>query len=103
MDHSLKVHIEGSLEVGVHGLKNYPDGNFHQQEIVTLDAYAMMLEDVLMKVATDNSLAVKFIVSTSPFADLPYFNAAIVVTSLGIMEAKDIISGEFTPLIAYPE
>ena len=105
-DNPLKADIEGILEIGVRGLENYPDGNFHPAEIVTRAAYAMMLEDILIKVTGDNSLATKFIGSTSPFpdlrADLPYFNAIMVVTSRGIMEAKDMTSGEFAPLNAVP-
>jgi hypothetical protein len=101
-DHPLKVDIEGILEIGVRGLENYPDGNFHPGELVTRAAFAMMLEDILIKVTGDNSLATKFIGSISSFpdlkADLPYFNAIMVVTSRGIMEAKDMTSGEFAPL-----
>lgn len=100
--HPLRSDIEGILEIGVRGLENYPDGNFHPAEIVTRAAYAMMLEDVLIKVTGDNYLAKKFIGSTSPFPDvrpdLPYFNAVMVVTSRGIMEAKEMSSGEFAPL-----
>ncbi|MGV8056452.1 MAG: tetratricopeptide repeat protein [Smithellaceae bacterium] len=105
-DHPLKADIEGILEIGVRGLENYPDGNFHPADIVTRAAYAMMLEDILIKVTGDNALATKFIGSTSPFpdlrADLPYFNAIMVVTSRGIMEAKDMTSGEFAPLNPVP-
>jgi tetratricopeptide (TPR) repeat protein len=105
-NHPLKADIEGILELGVRGLENYPDGNFHPAEIVTRAAYAMMLEDILIKVTGDNSLATKFIGSTSPFpdlrADLPYFNAIMVVTSRGIMEARDMTSGEFAPLNPVP-
>ncbi len=105
-DHPLKADIEGILEIGVRGLENYPDGNFHPGEIVTRAAYAMMLEDILIKVSGDNALATKFIGSTSPFldlrADLPYFNAVMVVTTRGIMEAKDMTSGEFAPLNPVP-
>ncbi|MEN6374201.1 MAG: S-layer homology domain-containing protein [Smithella sp.] len=105
-NHPLRSDIEGILEIGVRGLENYPDGNFHPEEIVTRAAYAMMLEDVLIKVTGDNSLATKFIGSTSPFpdvrADLPYFNAIMVVTSRGIMEAKDMTTGEFAPLNSVP-
>ena len=105
-DHPLKADIEGMLELGVRGLENYPDGNFHPAEIVTRAAYAMMLEDILIKVTGDNALATKFIGTTSPFpdlrADLPYFNAVMVVTSRGIMEAKDMTSGEFAPLKPVP-
>lgn len=105
-NHPLKADIEGILEIGVRGLENYPDGNFHPAEIVTRAASAMMLEDILIKVTGDNSLATKFIGSTSPFpdlrADLPYFNAIMVVTSRGIMEAKDMTTGEFAPLNPVP-
>ena len=101
-DHPLRTDIEGILQLGVRGLENYPDGNFHPGELVTRAAYAMMLEDILIKVTGDNSLAIKFIGTTSPFpdlrADLPYFNAIMVVTSHGIMEAKDMTTGEFAPL-----
>ena len=60
----------------------------------------------MIKISGDNSLATKFIGSTSPFpdlrSDLPYFNAVMVVTSRGIMEAKDLSSGEFAPLGTVP-
>ena len=101
-DHPLRTDIEGILQLGVRGLENYPDGNFHPGELVTRAAYAMILEDILIKVTGNNSLATKFIGATSPFpdlrADLPYFNAIMVVTSHGIMEAKDMTTGEFAPL-----
>jgi tetratricopeptide (TPR) repeat protein len=101
-DQPLKKDIEGILEIGLHGLENYPDGNFRPEELVTRAAFATMLEDILIKVSGDNSLATKFIGLTSPFPDLkadsPYFNAIMVVTSHGIMEAKDMATGEFAPL-----
>jgi hypothetical protein len=101
-DHPLRTDIEGILQLGVSGLENYPDGNFHPAELVTRAAYAMMLLDILIKVTGDNSLATKFIGTTSPFpdlrSDLPYFNAIMAVTSRGIMEAKDMTTGEFAAL-----
>ena len=105
-NHPLKADIEGILELGVRGLENYPDGNFHPAEIVTRAFYAMMLEDILIKVTGDNALATKFIGTTSPFpdlrADLPYFNAVMVVTSRGIMETQNMASGEFAPMKPVP-
>ena len=104
--HPLKVDIEGILLVGVRGLENYPDGAFRPNDFVDRAAYAMMIEDILIKVTGDNTLATKFIGNTSPFpdlrADLPYFNAVMVVTSRGIMEAKDLTTGEFAPLSPVP-
>lgn len=104
--HPLKADIEGILQLEVRGLEAYPDGTFHPNDIVDRATYAMMIEDILIKVTGDNTLATKFIGSTSPFpdlrSDLPYFNSVMVVTSRGIMEAKDITTGEFAPLGAVP-
>lgn len=101
-DHTLKADIEGILAIGVRGMENYPDGAFHPDELITRASYAMMIEDILIKVTGENDLATKFIGSASPFpdlrSDLPYFNAVMVVTSRGIMQAKDFTSGEFVPL-----
>lgn len=105
-DHPLKADIEGILKIGVRGLENYPDGSFHPYDFVDRATYAMMIEDILIKVTGEGSLATKFIGSTSPFPDLrsdvPYFNAVMVVTSRGIMEAVDLTSGEFAPLSTVP-
>jgi len=101
-NHPLRVDIEGIIEIGLRGLEVYPDGNYYPNEFVTRAAYAMMLEDILIKVTGDNSLATRFIGTKSPFpdlrADLPYFNAVMVVTSRGIMRASDLTTGEFAPL-----
>jgi len=101
-DHPLKLDIEGLLQLGVRGLEVYPDGRFLPGEYVTRAAYAMMIEDILIKVTGDQSLATKYIGSASTFpdlrSDLPYFNAVMVVTSRGIMQAKSLSTGEFAPL-----
>jgi len=100
--HPLKTDIEDVLQLGVRGLENQPDGNFLPNEPVTRAAYAMMIEDILIKVTGDNSLATKYIGGPSTFpdlrSDLPYFNAVMVVTSRGIMQAKSLSTGEFAPL-----
>ena len=89
--------------MGVRGLEVFPDGAFHPNDLIDRASYAMMIEDILMKVSGDSTLATKFIGETaSSFpdlrTDLPYYNAVRVVTSRGIMEPKDLASGEFGPL-----
>lgn len=100
--HPLKADIEGIIEIGVRGLETYPDGLFRPNDLVERAAYAMMIEDILIKVSGDNALATRFIGGVSPFpdlrSDLPYFNAVMVVTTRQIMGAKNITSGEFVPL-----
>ncbi|MFZ4436866.1 MAG: tetratricopeptide repeat protein [Syntrophales bacterium] len=101
-NHPLRADIEGIVRIGMRGLEVYPDGNFRPDEMVNRATYAMMIEDILIKISGDNALATRFIGSTSPFpdlrADLPYFNAVMVVNTRGLMEAKDMISGAFMPL-----
>lgn len=100
--HPLRADIEALIRIGMRGLEVYPDGTFRPDEPVDRAAYAMMIEDILVRVSGDQKLPTRFIGSTSPFpdlrADLPYFNAVMVVTSRGIMEARDMVSGQFAPL-----
>jgi tetratricopeptide (TPR) repeat protein len=99
-NHPLKADIEGLLQYGVRGLEVYPDGTFDPAGLVSRAAYAMMIEDILIKVTGDEKLATKFIGSPSPFgdlrSDLPYFNAVMVVTSRGIMKGN-LATGQFSP------
>ena len=100
--HPLRAYIEGIIRIGIRGLDVYPDGTFRPDEQVDRASYAMMIEDILIKVAGDPALATRFIGSPSPFPDLrgdhPYFNSAMAVTSRGIMEVKDSATGSFAPL-----
>ncbi|MCX5848895.1 MAG: S-layer homology domain-containing protein [Deltaproteobacteria bacterium] len=101
-DNPLKTDIEGILETGVRGLENDPKGNFNPGEVLSRGEFAIMLEDVLIKLTGEKDLAARYVNSKSLFpdvpADMPYFNAIISVTSRGIMEAKNIKTGEFAPL-----
>jgi tetratricopeptide (TPR) repeat protein len=100
--HPLRAYIEGIIQIGIRGLDVYPDGTFRPDEQVNRASYAMMIEDILIKVAGDPALATRFIGAPSPFPDLrrdhPYFNSAMVVTSRGIMEVKGSATGSFAPL-----
>jgi hypothetical protein len=67
------------------------DGSlFHPDRPVTRGEFAMMVEDVIIKMSGDEGLATRYISeSRSPFADLesssPYFNSAMVSTVKGIL------------------
>lgn len=100
-DHPLRADIEGILNIGVRGLEVGPNGNFDPDALLNRAEYAMMLEDILIKVTGDNALATKYIGSQSLFPDLredlPYFNAVMVLASRTIM-GGELTSGEFAPL-----
>ena len=101
-NHVLRTDIETIMRLGVRGLEPSPDHKFFPNEKITRAAYALMIEDILIKVSGDEKMATKFIGSKSPFPDLrndlPYFNAVMVMTSRGVMEAKDLSTGEFVPM-----
>jgi len=100
--HPLGAYIERVVRLGIRGLDVYPDGTFRPAEQVDRASYAMMIEDILIKVTGDSALATRFVGAPSPFPDLrgdhPYFNSAMVVTSRGIMEVEDSATGSFAPL-----
>jgi len=100
-NHVLRTDIVTVMKLGVRGLEPSPDHKFFPNDKINRAAYAMMIEDILIKVSGDEKLATKFIGSKSPFpdlrSDLPYFNAVMVMTSRGVMEAKDLSTGEFAP------
>lgn len=99
--HPLRGPIEGIIPIGIKGLDVYPDGTFRPDEQVDRADYAVMIEDILVKLTGDVALAKRFSGSPSPFPDLwrdaPYFNAVMAVVSLGIMEAADPATGSFAP------
>lgn len=101
-DHVLKTDIDTVMELMVKGLEPYPDHTFQPDKKITRAEYAIMIEDVLVKVSGDEKLSTKFLGENSPFPDLrndlPYFNAVMVVTTRGIMKAKDLTTGEFAPM-----
>lgn len=101
-DHVLKTDIDTVMELMLKGLEPYPDHTFQPDKKITRAEYAIMIEDVLVKVSGDEKLSTKFLGENSPFPDLrndlPYFNAVMVVTTRGIMKAKDLTTGEFAPM-----
>jgi hypothetical protein len=100
-DHVLKTDIDAVIAIGIKGLQPFPDHTYKPYKVITRAEFAMMIEDILIKITGDDSLATKFIGSPSPFPDLrndlPYFNAAMVCTTRNIMETKDVSTGEFDP------
>ena len=99
--HPLRQDIALVLELGVKGLERMPDGTFRPREPLTRAEAAMIWEDVIVRATGDKALATLYVGGASPFADLasdhPAFNAAVLATTRGIMDAG-ARSGRFEPL-----
>lgn len=100
-NHVLKADIGEVIKLNLRGLSPYPDHTFRPDEWITRANYAILVEDIIIAVSGDEKLATKFIGSPSPFPDMRNdhyaFNAIMTATSRGIMEAKNVMSGEFRP------
>jgi tetratricopeptide (TPR) repeat protein len=96
----LKPSIDTVLKLRVRGLEAGPNHTFEPDKLITRAEFALMLEDILIKVSGDEKLATKYVGSQSLFPDVRSdyyaFNAIMVVTSRGFMEA-DKATGEFRP------
>ena len=101
-DHVLKADINAVIEIGIKGLQPFPDHTYRPDQMVTRAEFAMMVEDILIKITGSDALATQFIGSRSPFpdlrSDLPFFNAVMTCTTRGIMPAKDVRTGAFDPM-----
>jgi tetratricopeptide (TPR) repeat protein len=99
-DHWLKPSIDVVLKLGVRGLEPGPDHTFAPDKLITKAEFALMLEDILIKVTGDEKLATKYLGATSPFPDVRNdhyaFSAIMTATSRGFLEA-DKATGEFRP------
>ena len=99
-DHALKPSIDTVLQLQVRGLEPGPNHTFAPDKLITKAEFALMLEDILIKVSGDEKLATKYVGAPSLFPDVRTdnyaFNAIMVVTSRGFIEA-DKATGEFRP------
>lgn len=80
------------LVTRLHLIDAYPDGTFRPDEPVMRAGFATTLEQVLSVVVNDSGIKTRYVGQQSPFPDLRSdhfaFNAAILVTTRGLMEAE---------------
>jgi len=90
--HPLETDVQVVIGLGVKGLGTFPDGTFAPNECITRASFAMMIADIISTITNEPALATKYAGNVSPFDDVrndaPYFNAIIVCTTRGIIEAK---------------
>ena len=98
-NHPWREDVEGILKIGVKGLENDPEGHFAPDSFLTSASFALILQDIMATVAGDETLVKRFDGFKSPFPDVtgtsPYFNAAMVATTRGLMSVSSKATGEF--------
>ncbi|MEW6544363.1 MAG: hypothetical protein AB1411_12240 [Nitrospirota bacterium] len=96
--HPLKADIDTVVKLGVRGLEPSPEHKFEPSKPITKAEYAIMLEDIMIRITGDEKLATQYFGQKSLFPDVRpdvyYFNAAMILASRGILEA-DKTTGEF--------
>jgi len=102
-EHWARNFITDVVGLQVRGLEPYPDHTFKPDLLITRGEYAMMLEDMLIAILRDPSLASKHIgAGNSRFGDVnagaPYYNAVCNMADKGVMNAN--LNSEFEPLRA---
>lgn len=103
VNNRFKQEILTVLSLKIRGLEPIYDENakaylFKPEEVVKRGEFALILEDILIKLTGDDKLARAYIGhEKSPFPDIRptsvYYNAVMNVTSRGLMEPE--LSGEF--------
>lgn len=98
-DHELKTFIEKAIALQIRGLEDFYPGVFAPDRAVSRSQFALMLEDILMRIKRDESMAIRFIGQPSPFQDVDpgyyAFNAIMTCTTLGMMAGN--LDGNFRP------
>lgn len=98
-NHWAKNFISDIVDYKIRGLEPYPDHTFHPDQLVNRGEYAMVVEDAIIAVLRDPSLATKHIGAQSRFPDVnpshPSYNAICNAVDKGVMSAE--INGEFGP------
>jgi len=91
--------VEALLKRPLRGLRLFPDQTFAPDQVVSRDVFAIILEDILLRVKGDDLRAAVLPAGASPFSDLPAdhfaFSAALLLTRGGILEGRP--DGRFGP------
>jgi len=96
-DHWAKNFISDIVSLGIRGLEPYPDHTFHPDQLINRGEFALMIEDAIIAITGDQSLATKYIGTESRFPDVnpahPVYNAICNAVDKNVMDA--LMNGEF--------
>jgi len=97
--HPYEMDIREVIHYGIRGLEPLPDGKFAPRDAVNRASFALVIEDILIRVKDEPLLKTAFIGSSSPFPDVApqhyAFNAMVVSTTRQFL-ATDL-DGAFRP------
>lgn len=97
--HAFEADIATILGYEVRGLELFPDGLFHPDDAVNRAAFALVIEDILVRIKNEPLLRRAFVGSASPFPDVASshyaFNAMVVCTTRDFLAAD--LDGAFAP------
>lgn len=98
--HWAKNFIMDIVDLKIRGLEPYPDHTFHPDDLVNRGEYAIMVEDVIIAILGDESIATKYVGAVqSRFPDVnpshPYYNAICNAVDKDVMDAS--LKGMFGP------
>lgn len=95
--HWAKNFILDIVSLGIRGLEPYPDHTFHPDQLVNRGEYALVVEDAIIAITGDKTLATKYIGTESRFPDVnpshPVYNAICNAVDKNVMDAS--MNGEF--------
>ena len=100
--HPMENTILEILKLGVKGLESNPAHQFLPDQKMTRAEFALIVQDIVVKVTRDKNLETQFFGQLSPFPDVSesvwYYNAARTVISRGLMPIGNKMNGNFEPL-----
>ncbi|PCI27066.1 MAG: hypothetical protein COB67_09525 [SAR324 cluster bacterium] len=99
--HPLERAMLEMIKLGVKGLEPDPAHKFYPDQKVTRAEFALMIQDILVKVTKQTALETQFLGQDSPFPDVRpdvwYYNATRVVVTRGLITVNNKVTGEFEP------
>lgn len=99
-NHPLKNSVEMVLSLGIKGLEADAAHKFHPSAELTRAEFALILQDILVKITGEEDLQTRFVGQASPFSDVKesrwYYNAVRTAVTRNLMEPAG--SGRFNPM-----
>jgi tetratricopeptide (TPR) repeat protein len=105
--HWAKRSINTIVVFNIRGLEPYPDNTFHPDHLVNRGEFALSIEDALIAITGDKSLATKYISNESKFFDVnpahPSYNAICNAVDKGLFSLDSTGAFGVEKMVSGPE